>query len=66
MAIIIKEAAEIINHTNDSNKSNKNETYSKETVELINDRRNMKIKNNEDEKKKADLNKNLGKWNLRK
>ena len=44
LAKIIKEAAEIINHTNDSNKRNKNKTYSKETVKLINDRRNMKIK----------------------
>ena len=40
----------------DSNKGNKNETYFIETVKLINDRRNMKIEN-EDEKKKANLNK---------
>ena len=55
---IIKEAAEIVNITNDSNKS---ETYSKETMKLINERRNMKIENEEDEKKKSELNKLINK-----
>ena len=55
---IIKEAAEMVNNANDSNK---NETYSKETMKLINERRNMKIENEEDEKKKAELNKLINK-----
>ena len=55
---IIQDAAEIINSTNDSNKR---ETYSKETMKLINERRTMKIENEEDEKKKAELNKLINK-----
>merc|ERR1711875_161499 len=58
LAEIIKEAAEM---TNNTDKSRKNSTYSETTIELMKARRNMKIKNKEDENKKSELNKLINK-----